>query len=169
MKISPPPTPNSPPTMPVRNPTKMKDTTRDRHGRRHVRQHVRLDIAGWSVRTKVWIEVDGRFAIGEGGLALLEGIAATSSLTRAAHRIGWSYRHAWGYLRNAEQIVGVSLVHVLAGKGARRGMMLTPDGWALLDALTALRQRIAQAATDARRRLNQVAEPTGMKPQRLLK
>ena len=78
-----------------------------------------------TVRTKVWFEVEGKFAIGEGGLQLLRSIRLYGSLTRAAAHVGWSYRHAWGYVRRAEAVLGTPLLVVRNGKGARRGATLT--------------------------------------------
>ena len=97
------------------------------------------------VKTKVWLERDGRFAIGDGGLQLLLGIAATGSLAAAVRQIGWSYRHAWGYLRRAEGVLGVSLIVARPGKGAARGTALTEHGRLLLERLLALRQHVDDA------------------------
>lgn len=83
-------------------------------------------------RTKSWLEVDGRFAIGEGGFELLDSIGARGSLVEAAKEVGWSYRHAWGYLRRAESVLGVPLTERRAGKGRRRGLDLTGAATALL-------------------------------------
>jgi len=87
------------------------------------------------VRTKVWLELDGGFVIGEGGLALLAAIATRRSLSKAAQDIGWSYRHAWGYLRRAERALGGPLTCPLPGKGRDRGMVLTDGGECLLNQL----------------------------------
>jgi molybdate transport system regulatory protein len=99
------------------------------------RQHVRLCIAGLALRSKRWIEVDGRFAIGEGGVELLKAVDATGSLAGAARHIGWSYRHAWGYVRRAEGTLGLSLIATKPGKGSRRGAALTNDGKSIIDML----------------------------------
>lgn len=83
-------------------------------------------------RTKFWLEVKGRFAIGEGGFDLLRAINARGSLAEGAKDLGWSYRHAWGYLRRAERVLNCSLTSRRAGKGRRRGLNLTPAAKALL-------------------------------------
>jgi molybdate transport system regulatory protein len=83
-------------------------------------------------RTKSWLEVEGRFAIGEGGFGLLDAIGARGSLVEAAKDVGWSYRHAWGYLRRAESVLGVPLTERRAGRGRRRGLDLTGEATTLL-------------------------------------
>ena len=80
------------------------------------------------MRSKTWLEVDGRFAIGEGGVALLAAIREYGSLAEAAKRVGWSYRHAWGYVRRAEMVLGHDLIETRSGKGKHRGTLLTQSG-----------------------------------------
>src|SRR5262245_4110260 len=60
-----------------------------------------------SIKTKVWLEHDGQFVVGDGGLKLLLGILEHGSLLGAARQIRWSYRHAWEYLRRAETALGM--------------------------------------------------------------
>ena len=79
-----------------------------------------------NVRSKIWLEVRGEFAIGQGGIELLARVARLGSLARAAHDVGWSYRHAWGYIRRAESVLGVPLLSTRSGKGTCRGTALTP-------------------------------------------
>ena len=80
----------------------------------------------------MWLEVDDRFAIGEGGIGLLHAVAVRGSLAAAARTVGWSYRHAWGYVRRAEAVLGIKLLATKSGKGANRGTVLTADARALL-------------------------------------
>jgi molybdate transport system regulatory protein len=87
------------------------------------------------VRTKRWIEVEGAFAIGEGGGRLLEAVDGHGSLAEAARRVGWSYRHAWGYVRRAERVLGVSLIVVRPGRGFAKGSVLTSDARVVLKEL----------------------------------
>jgi molybdate transport system regulatory protein len=84
------------------------------------------------VRTKVWLEIDGQFAIGEHGLELLAAVEQTGSLAAAARTQGWSYRHAWGYVRRAESVLGGALLISRSGKGACRGAILSPLARAVL-------------------------------------
>jgi len=102
-------------------------------------------LRGTVLKTKVWMERGGRFVIGDGGLKLLLGVLEHGSLLRAAKEIGWSYRHAWGYLKHAEAALGLPLTTARPGKGASRGMTLTETGRLVLEQLAATRNRIDDA------------------------
>ena len=69
----------------------------------------------------------GRFALGDGGMQLLEAIEATGSIRAAANRVGWSYRHALGYIDNAETTLGKNLVTRTRGGNDRGGAILTEE------------------------------------------
>jgi molybdate transport system regulatory protein len=97
------------------------------------------------VRTKVWLEHDGRFVMGDGGLRLLEAVARLGSLAAAVRDIGWSYRHAWGYVRRAEAVLGAPLLAARPGKGRQRGAVLTGPGQRLLRRLRSARTRVDRA------------------------
>jgi molybdate transport system regulatory protein len=98
-----------------------------------------------AVKTKVWLERDGQFVIGDGGLRLLLGILEHGSLLGAARQIRWSYRHAWGYLRRAEAALGTTLTEPRPGKGASRGTALTEAGRLVIERLAEIRNRIDDA------------------------
>jgi len=98
-----------------------------------------------AIKTKVWMELSGRFVIGDGGLKLLLGVLEHGSLLGAAREIGWSYRHAWGYLKQAEAALQAPLTTARPGKGASRGMALTETGRLVLEQLMAVRNRIDDA------------------------
>lgn len=61
------------------------------------------------------------------------------SIAAAARRLGWSYRHLWGYLKEREQQLGRSLIHWEKGRPAR----LTAFAEKLLWAETRIRARLA--------------------------
>jgi molybdate transport system regulatory protein len=123
-------------------------TTPERKQRIDTSAHIR-DLPdrrpGTVIKTKVWMERDGRFVIGDGGVKLLLGILERGSLLGAAKEMGWSYRHAWGYLKQAEAALGAPLTTPRPGKGASRGMALTETGRLVLEQLVAVRNRIDDA------------------------
>lgn len=89
-------------------------------------------LAVVTLRMKHWLEVDGRFAIGDGGVELLRAISTHGTLAKAASDVGWSYRHAWGYLRRAEEALGARLTEARSGKGTARGLELSATARRLL-------------------------------------
>jgi molybdate transport system regulatory protein len=106
---------------------------------------VATPLSATTVKTKVWLERDGQFVIGDGGLRLLLGILEHGSLLGAARQIRWSYRHAWGYLRRAEAALGTPLTEPRPGKGASRGTALTEAGRLVIERLAEIRNRIDDA------------------------
>ncbi len=85
-----------------------------------------------NLKTKTWLEANGQFIVGEGGIALLEAIASLGSIQEAARRVGWSYRHTWGYLKNMERNAGIRFIIPSHGGTPRGGTRLTPEGLKLL-------------------------------------
>jgi molybdate transport system regulatory protein len=98
-----------------------------------------------AVKTKVWLERDGQFVVGDGGLKLLLGILEHGSLLGAARQIRWSYRHAWEYLRRAETALGMPLTKPRPGKGSSRGSALTEAGRLVIERLADIRNKIDDA------------------------
>jgi molybdate transport system regulatory protein len=105
-------------------------------------QTARRNIIAARLRTKIWLEHEGQFVIGDGGFQLLMAIVEHGSLRAAAGAIGWSYRHAWGYLRRAEVVLGTRLTVSRAGRGHGRGTSLTDSGRLLMERVAAARMRI---------------------------
>ena len=104
--------------------------------------------AALTLRSKVWLEVADRFAIGEGGAVLLQAVRDHGSLRQAAAVVGWSYRHAWDYVQRMEQSLGVRLV-VRQPARPREGSRLTQEGKYLVQMLREL-QRAVQAEAERR-------------------
>jgi molybdate transport system regulatory protein len=88
-----------------------------------------------SAKSKVWLEVGDRFAVGDGGIDLLDAIRRHRSLRQAAVHVGWSYRHAWDYLRRMETAFGRPLSASRPGR-PHEGCDLTRFGEQILQALT---------------------------------
>ena len=135
--------------IPVPSPARTNHTTRDADAATPPDQHVCVNIANAEVRTKVWLELNGDFLIGEAGLHLLRAITVRRSLAAAAHEVGWSYRHAWGYVRRAERALGGPITCPVPGKGTARGMVLNTSGEQLLRRLVALSEAARRAVVHA--------------------
>jgi molybdate transport system regulatory protein len=94
-----------------------------------------------TVRSKVWIDANGRFAVGDGGIDLLAALHQTGSIRAAADQVGWSYRHTLNYIDNMERALRRNLVEWTRGGSDRGGASLTPAGEDLLRRYTAFRRR----------------------------
>jgi molybdate transport system regulatory protein len=105
------------------------------HEREHRRER-RLEM-----HHKIWLDADGRFAVGDGGTDLLRAIEATGSVRAAAVRVGWSYRHTLAYLDNAERALRRTLVERSRGGPERGGAHLNADGRDFLRRYTRFRRR----------------------------
>jgi molybdate transport system regulatory protein len=79
------------------------------------------------VKSKVWVEANGRMIFSDGRLALLDAVEELGSLSKAAGRLRISYRAAWGLLKVTEKALGCSLLEVRIGGSAGGGAALTPE------------------------------------------
>ena len=82
--------------------------------------------------------------IGPGRADLLEGIAASGSISAAGKAMGMSYKRAWGLVQALNEGFGQSLVETARGGAGQGGAVLTPLGQEILD-----RYRAMQRATEA--------------------
>ncbi|MEZ5444352.1 MAG: LysR family transcriptional regulator [Gammaproteobacteria bacterium] len=84
-------------------------------------------------------------AIGPGKADLLEGIAATGSISAAARRLGMSYRRAWLLVDVMNRCFLAPLVATAKGGTAGGGAALTPLGNKVLRRYRAMEVRAARA------------------------
>ena len=68
---------------------------------------------------KVWLEKDGKDIFGGGRIKLLLAIDRLGSLKKAAEELGYSYRFAWGKIKDMEKRLGNPLV--VSHKGGYHG------------------------------------------------
>lgn len=95
-------------------------------------------------RIKVWLEIDGQYSFGWGLASILRGIEQTGSIKSAADQVGKSYRHIWGRIKRAEEVLGVALVETQVGGGHARRSSLTPTARQLLEEFDRLRERMIE-------------------------
>lgn len=102
-----------------------------------------------SMKSKIWLELQGRPIMGEGRMAMLQAIDDHRSILQASRETGISYRRVRGAIHDMETALGQTLV--LTRRGGREGgyAELTPAAITLLDAFKALSQGF-QDASDAR-------------------
>jgi molybdate transport system substrate-binding protein len=107
----------------------------------------------WQVRVGVWVERHGRAVLGEGRLALLEGIDRCGSITSAAREVGISYRHAWVTIQEINEAAGEPLVRASAGGSRGGGTALTPCGRLAVRLCRGLQEQLQPAAASMLPRL----------------
>jgi molybdate transport system regulatory protein len=84
-------------------------------------------------RLKVWIESeDGRVALSEWRVRLLEGVNEHQSLVAAAKALGVPHRTAWQRIREMESSLGVRLLETTSGGAGGGCSRLTPEALDLI-------------------------------------
>lgn len=96
--------------------------------------------SGLRVRSKIWLEVDGKPVFGRGRDELLRLIRKTGSINAAAKEMGVPYRKAWTYIDAMEKRLGFPLVNRLKGGAGGGESSLTPLAEALLQKFDLLQE-----------------------------
>jgi len=86
------------------------------------------------VACKIWLEYDGKPVLGKGGAEILETIKKEESISKAAGRLGMSYRYVWNYLERMRKVLNEPVVTTFrGGKTGGGGAHLTELGERLLN------------------------------------
>ena len=89
-------------------------------GVKHVSRSGLQPESGIVVRSKVWLEKDGKLLMGWGRATLLERIDQLGSISAAARSMKLTYRNAWLWVEAMNHLAPVPLVEKSAG-GERGG------------------------------------------------
>jgi len=81
---------------------------------------------------KVWLEYKGEPILGKGGADILEAVKKEKSISKAAKKVGMSYRYVWNYLDRMNKALGEPIVETFKGGKAGGGAQLTLLGETLL-------------------------------------
>jgi len=83
---------------------------------------------------KIWIEYQGNPILGKGGAEILREIEAEQSLSKAAEKLGMSYRYLWNYVQKIQNALKAKVVETYkGGKAGGGGARLTDAGKGLLE------------------------------------
>ncbi|MEM3875114.1 MAG: LysR family transcriptional regulator [Candidatus Bathyarchaeia archaeon] len=83
---------------------------------------------------KIWLEHHGKPLIGKGGAQILEQIEKEHSISKAAKKLGMSYRYVWSYIKRVEKSLGKPILETYrGGRKGGGGAELTSFGKALLE------------------------------------
>ncbi len=96
------------------------------------------------IKSKLWIESEGRPVFGRGRRFLLEAIDKYGSINQAAKKINISYRKAWGYIKAMEERLGIKLIDRQIGGRSGGGATLTEDARRFLKQYEALEKGIQE-------------------------
>jgi len=92
---------------------------------------------------KVLLELEGEKRISGNNLFdLLDKITVRGSIRQASSDLGFSYRYAWGLIREAEKALGFKLVEKQAGGVSGGGTFLTREGGKLLDHYRSFKEEV---------------------------
>ncbi|QYA26104.1 LysR family transcriptional regulator [Gramella sp. MT6] len=80
------------------------------------------------IKVKCWVEDEGEKFYGPGPNELLKRIQEEGSLSRAATKMGMSYKKAWELVQRLNQHAEVPLVILKKGGQHGGGAEVTPDG-----------------------------------------
>lgn len=82
---------------------------------------------------KIWIEHKGKPVLGKGGAQILEQIEKEQSISKAAKKLGMSYRYVWSYIKRVEKTLGKPITEThRGGRAGGGGARLTTFGKELL-------------------------------------
>jgi molybdate transport system regulatory protein len=97
-------------------------------GVKHMSRSGHEPESGIVVKTKVWLEKDGRLMMGFGRATLLSRIDQLGSISAAAKSMNLAYRNAWLWVEAMNRLAGTPLVEKATG-GAHGGYArLTDEG-----------------------------------------
>lgn len=114
---------------------------------------LRADGPAFSIRSKVWLEVEGEPVFGRGRRFLLEAVDRFGSINRAAQEINISYRKAWGYIKAMEERLGIELVRRERGGRYGGGAKLTGEARLFLRKYAVLEEEVRRLADEKYREL----------------
>jgi molybdate transport system regulatory protein len=101
--------------------------------------------SGVVVRSKVWLEKDGRLFMGWGRATLLERIDQLGSISAAAKSMKLAYRNAWLWVEAMNRLASVPLVEKSTG-GAKGGYArLTGEGRRIVKEYKEKRARVRES------------------------
>jgi len=90
-------------------------------------------MMAYQIKSKIWIESNGKILLGEGRVQLLKAIKETGSLSKAAKKLKMSYKKAWGLIDAVNSIAEKEVVIKNIGGKSGGGTTLTEYGDSLID------------------------------------
>ncbi|MDX2479968.1 MAG: winged helix-turn-helix domain-containing protein [Desulfuromusa sp.] len=103
-------------------------------------------MSGIRIRSKIWLEFDGKPLLGDGRFRLLSAVDRAGSINAAAKDLGISYRKAWSQLNAMEKHAPFPLLERRVGGKGGGESQLTAETRELLKNFRLLREQVNIAA-----------------------
>lgn len=84
------------------------------------------------LRSKIWLEIDGKPLLGSGRVRLLNAIASSGSINAACQQLDIPYRKAWAQLKEMETLAPFPVLERSKGGKGGGGATLTKETVELL-------------------------------------
>lgn len=94
----------------------------------------------YTIKSRIWIEIDGEILLGEGRVQLLKAIGETGSLSKAAQTLGMSYKKAWSLVDAVNSRAEKPVVVTAIGGKKGGGSVLTEYGISLIETYERINQ-----------------------------
>lgn len=98
------------------------------------------------VRSKIWLEVDGKPFLGDGRYRLLSAVQRNGSINAAAREMEMSYRKVWAQLQSMEKTAPFPLIERRIGGKDGGASHLTPEIIELMAQFEKMRKRVNMEA-----------------------
>ncbi len=101
-----------------------------------------------NVKSKVWLEKEGKAVFGAGRLSLLKAIESEGSISGAARKLNMSFRHAWSTINSAEENLGIKLIVRKKGGAGGGESSLTEEAGILIKKYSILFKEVSDFSED---------------------
>ena len=105
------------------------------------------------VKSKILLEQDEQFVFGPGRVLILQAIAQTGSLKKAAEKLNMSYRRVWSYIHTSEERLGKQLLIKERGGRSGGGAFLTEYAKDLIKKFKQLEQEVKEFTDERYKKL----------------
>ena len=100
----------------------------------------------FQVRSKIWLEVDGKPFLGDGRFRILSAIHRCGSINAASRELEISYRKVWAQLQVMAEISPFPLLEKRTGGKDGGATLLTPEALELISKFEIMRGKVNNEA-----------------------
>lgn len=100
----------------------------------------------FQVRSKIWLEVDGKPFLGDGRYRILSSIHSHGSINAASRKLGMSYRKVWAQLQVMEENSPFPLLEKRTGGKDGGATHLTSEAIDLISKFEIMREKVNNEA-----------------------